>query len=157
MPEETYQYTVVGVLSLLVGTALFVYGIFTRPATDIYKEDPFHRPSFSSSTNSHKSYDERKAEEAELDKKIAYEESKKPLFYIFVVSGIGMSFLGLVLIGYGKKPNPAENMQAHPDDIAQVEQLNFNEHTEIIKIRCQNCKSLNEEDAKFCKECGHKI
>ena len=25
---------------------------------------------------------------------------------------------------------------------------------EIIKIRCRNCDSLNDEDARFCKSCG---
>ncbi len=25
---------------------------------------------------------------------------------------------------------------------------------EVIKVRCNNCKALNDEDAKFCKECG---
>lgn len=28
---------------------------------------------------------------------------------------------------------------------------------EVIKIRCKNCSSLNDEDAKFCKECGKEI
>lgn len=28
---------------------------------------------------------------------------------------------------------------------------------EIIKIRCRNCGSLNDEDAKFCKSCGKEI
>lgn len=28
---------------------------------------------------------------------------------------------------------------------------------EVIKIKCRNCKSLNDEDAKFCKSCGKEI
>jgi hypothetical protein len=28
---------------------------------------------------------------------------------------------------------------------------------EIIKIRCRNCDSLNDEDARFCKSCGREI
>ena len=32
-----------------------------------------------------------------------------------------------------------------------------NEEKEIIKIRCRNCGSLNDEDAKFCKGCGKEI
>ncbi|HKL80193.1 MAG TPA: zinc ribbon domain-containing protein [Mobilitalea sp.] len=28
---------------------------------------------------------------------------------------------------------------------------------EIIKIRCQSCGGLNDEDAKFCKGCGKEI
>jgi hypothetical protein len=32
-------------------------------------------------------------------------------------------------------------------------------HTEkeVIKIRCRSCGSLNDEDAKFCKNCGKEI
>ncbi len=28
---------------------------------------------------------------------------------------------------------------------------------EIIKIKCRACNSLNDEDAKFCKECGREL
>lgn len=28
---------------------------------------------------------------------------------------------------------------------------------EIIKVRCQNCRSLNDEDSKYCKNCGREI
>ncbi|MGI6561054.1 MAG: zinc ribbon domain-containing protein [Clostridia bacterium] len=28
---------------------------------------------------------------------------------------------------------------------------------EVIKIRCRSCGTLNDEDAKFCKECGKEI
>lgn len=28
---------------------------------------------------------------------------------------------------------------------------------EIIKIKCRNCGSLNDEDAKYCKSCGEEI
>ena len=28
---------------------------------------------------------------------------------------------------------------------------------EVIKVRCNSCKSLNDEDAKFCKTCGEKM
>ncbi len=31
------------------------------------------------------------------------------------------------------------------------------EEKEVIKIRCRNCGSLNDEDAKFCKSCGKEI
>jgi zinc-ribbon domain len=42
---------------------------------------------------------------------------------------------------------PQENLQPVQSTIAQ----------EIVKIRCPQCKSLNEEDAKFCKNCGKEI
>jgi hypothetical protein len=28
---------------------------------------------------------------------------------------------------------------------------------EIVKVRCRNCSELNDEDAKFCKNCGEKV
>lgn len=28
---------------------------------------------------------------------------------------------------------------------------------EIVKIRCRSCSELNDEDAKFCKNCGEKV
>jgi type I restriction-modification system DNA methylase subunit len=28
---------------------------------------------------------------------------------------------------------------------------------EVIKIKCRSCGTLNDEDAKFCKECGKEI
>lgn len=31
------------------------------------------------------------------------------------------------------------------------------EEKEIIKVRCKNCHSLNDEDAKFCKSCGKEL
>ncbi|NLK73838.1 MAG: zinc ribbon domain-containing protein [Clostridiales bacterium] len=34
---------------------------------------------------------------------------------------------------------------------------NKNQHKEIIKIKCRNCNKLNDEDAKYCKECGRHI
>lgn len=29
--------------------------------------------------------------------------------------------------------------------------------TEVVKIRCRSCGKLNEEDSKFCQECGERI
>lgn len=31
------------------------------------------------------------------------------------------------------------------------------EEKEVIKIKCRNCGSLNDEDAKYCKGCGKEI
>jgi hypothetical protein len=31
------------------------------------------------------------------------------------------------------------------------------EPKEIIKIKCRNCGAHNDEDAKFCKECGQEL
>ncbi len=38
-----------------------------------------------------------------------------------------------------------------------LEETNIGSKKEVIKIRCRNCSELNEEDAKFCKNCGEKI
>lgn len=31
------------------------------------------------------------------------------------------------------------------------------ENREIIKIRCRNCSSLNDEDSRYCKSCGREL
>jgi hypothetical protein len=31
------------------------------------------------------------------------------------------------------------------------------EEKEVVKIRCRSCKALNDEDAKFCKNCGAEL
>lgn len=47
------------------------------------------------------------------------------------------------------------------DVISNIDSLNqFTKSSgtkEVIKIRCQSCGSLNDEDAKFCKGCGKEI
>lgn len=37
-----------------------------------------------------------------------------------------------------------------------LEEVNFH-HKETIKIRCSNCKHLNDESAKYCNNCGEKL
>lgn len=41
------------------------------------------------------------------------------------------------------------------DFIDQI--TNSDEKKEVIKIRCRSCRSLNDEDAKFCKGCGKEL
>lgn len=31
------------------------------------------------------------------------------------------------------------------------------ESKEVVKIRCQSCKTLNDEDSKYCKKCGNEL
>jgi hypothetical protein len=39
-----------------------------------------------------------------------------------------------------------------------VDKITHTQETkEIIKIKCRNCGDLNDEDAKFCKGCGHEL
>lgn len=40
-------------------------------------------------------------------------------------------------------------------DIANKKEINPTK--EVIKIRCKECGTLNDEDAKFCKSCGKEI
>lgn len=35
-----------------------------------------------------------------------------------------------------------------------VERASSNSHREVVKVRCPNCRALNDEDARFCKSCG---
>lgn len=35
--------------------------------------------------------------------------------------------------------------------------LSVQKADEVIRIRCRSCSALNEEDAKFCKECGNPL
>ena len=41
-------------------------------------------------------------------------------------------------------------------DEAQIKNLGH-ESTKIIMIKCQACGKLNQENAKFCQECGKKM
>lgn len=44
------------------------------------------------------------------------------------------------------------------DALEEVEMpIAANEPKEIVKVRCSVCKTLNEEDARFCKSCGKEI
>ena len=44
------------------------------------------------------------------------------------------------------------------DALKEVEILNpKSDGKDLIKVRCQSCKELNDEDAKFCKNCGKEI
>jgi len=43
------------------------------------------------------------------------------------------------------------------DSLVAETQAGMEKPKEIIKIRCKNCKTLNDEDAKFCKKCGMKV
>lgn len=38
-----------------------------------------------------------------------------------------------------------------------LDETDIGKGKETIKIRCQSCSELNEEDARFCKQCGKAI
>jgi hypothetical protein len=59
-----------------------------------------------------------------------------------------LGFIGLIIIAYGlfssdKPTAPAEEEQEKAK--------------KVVYIRCQNCKTENEEDAGYCKKCGKKL
>lgn len=39
-------------------------------------------------------------------------------------------------------------------DLPKVLGGQHQEPASVVKVRCQQCKALNDEDAKFCKQCG---
>ncbi|MGE5614691.1 MAG: hypothetical protein ACM3XR_09820 [Bacillota bacterium] len=43
------------------------------------------------------------------------------------------------------------------DVIEEIAKPGEPEEIEIIKIRCRDCGSLNDEDAFYCKKCGEKL
>lgn len=42
-------------------------------------------------------------------------------------------------------------------DIVKRKDKDENSVKEIIKVKCRNCGKLNDEDARFCKECGRNL
>lgn len=39
-----------------------------------------------------------------------------------------------------------------------LDEVDLNTETkEVVKIRCQSCKTLNDEDSKYCKKCGNEL
>ena len=72
--------------------------------------------------------------------------------------GAGLVILGLV-IGNGKKRKKVvyeEEEEEPEEEEAEVEE-EPEETEQIVKVRCKKCKTLNEEEAKFCKKCGKKL
>ncbi|SKA87931.1 hypothetical protein SAMN05443428_10881 [Caloramator quimbayensis] len=43
------------------------------------------------------------------------------------------------------------------DVIKDIEKVAIKNNKEVIKIKCKYCGTLNDENAKFCKECGKSI
>ena len=92
--------------------------------------------------------------------------------------GMGLVFVGGILMGVGRRglagsgivldPNQARD-DLKPwsqmaggmldDALSQSETVSKITHQkeEVIKIKCQKCGALNDEDAKYCDECGTKI
>jgi hypothetical protein len=100
----------------------------------------------------------------------------------FTNSVIGMVFMiaGSVVMNIGAKGAAGSGLLLDPDkaredlkpfneakggmindvisNIDAVDQItNSKETREVIKIRCRSCRSLNDEDARFCKTCGKEL
>lgn len=43
------------------------------------------------------------------------------------------------------------------DAVSQVDGLKPPPPKEVIRIKCRSCKTLNEEDATYCKKCGETL
>ncbi len=48
-----------------------------------------------------------------------------------------------------------EDVISNIDTVDKI--IKSSEEKEVIKIRCRSCKTLNDEDAKYCKKCGKEI
>jgi len=104
--------------------------------------------------------------------------SPPPILHGFI--GMILIFVGMVVSNIGAKGAAGSGLKLNPEEA--VEDLKpFNEAKgkmindiisnidaidnianaqapkEIIKIRCKACNCLNDEDAKFCKNCGAPI
>lgn len=68
--------------------------------------------------------------------------------FVDLANAILMNELGAT--GSLDRPNP---------DYVNLQQIvdNLKNANPIIKIRCPKCKVLNDEDANFCKDCGHRL
>ncbi|BCN32838.1 zinc ribbon domain-containing protein [Anaeromicropila herbilytica] len=93
-------------------------------------------------------------------------------FFIMIAGGIVMNIGAKGAAGSGiildpekqredLKPFNEAKGEMINDVISNIDAVNHltknQEQKEIIKIKCRNCGSLNDEDAKFCKGCGKEI
>jgi hypothetical protein len=87
---------------------------------------------------------------------------------LLIVGGIIRGIGALGVAGSGVKLNPQqakEELEPYSrmaggmiKDILDESEINIGGKSEkIIMIKCQSCGKLNEEDSKFCQECGKKI
>lgn len=86
-------------------------------------------------------------------------------FFVMNIGAQGAAGSGLVLdpkkAREDLKPFNEAKGQMINDVISNIEVaekiIKSNEVKEVIKIKCRNCGILNDEDAKFCKECGREL
>lgn len=99
------------------------------------------------------------------------------VFYLVLVRGFGgmiLIFAGTVISGIGSRGLAGSGIVLDPeqaaedlepwartggkligDAIAEIKRDGDNDDDEPeIKVRCHACKALNDEDARFCDQCG---
>ena len=90
-------------------------------------------------------------------------------FFLLVLGGIiqGIGARGLAGSGVVLDPEKAREdlepftrmaggMVKDALDEAQIK-IGSTEPQKVVMLKCPSCRALNEEDAKFCKECGTKL
>jgi len=108
-------------------------------------------------------------------------ESRASSSMIRALSGMGLIVIGQILRGVGAKGLAGSGVILNPQQAREdlepysrmgggmirdsIEETGIKELIEDlgdhdadiaarVMVRCQQCRTLNEEDAKFCKECG---
>ena len=87
--------------------------------------------------------------------------------FILIIIGQSISILGargLAGSGLILEPKQArEDLKPYSSQVGgmindALEEVDLlNESKEVIKVRCPSCKTLNDEDAKYCKKCGAQL
>jgi len=97
--------------------------------------------------------------------------------FINAVIGMIMIMIGNVLMAVGRRglagsgiildPNQArEDLKPYSkqaggminDALEEVDVIqNIRDDSQTIKIRCRNCKGLNDENARYCNHCGKEL
>lgn len=87
--------------------------------------------------------------------------------FILIIIGQFISFIGLRgKAGSGLILDPKqarEDLKPYSSQVGGMlndvlDEVNLATNVkEVVKIRCQSCKALNDEDAKYCKECGTEL
>ena len=98
--------------------------------------------------------------------------------FVRALTGMGIMVLGSILRSIGSKGLAGSGLVLSPDKaredlkpwshmaggmlddaLSQSERVNdvIGGKSEVVKVRCLSCRSLNDEDAKFCDECGKNL
>jgi hypothetical protein len=95
------------------------------------------------------------------------------------LTGMGIMVLGSILMSIGSKGLAGSGIILSPDKAREdlkpwshmaggmlddalsqsqrVTEAVGGKNEEVVKVRCPSCRALNDDDAKFCDECGTKL